>query len=199
MTTVFIGGSRKITRLPHAVATRLDAIVHKRIPVLVGDANGADRAVQTYLRDAQHDRVTVYCTGDLCRNNVGGWLITHIQPDDPVRRKDRKFFTLKDRAMSFAATHGLMLWDAESLGTLVNIVRLHRQHRIAVVYLQPINAFLDVRTDDDLQALATHCSSTLWKEATQMVESESSTLASTSDATSLSLFSCAEVLNPTVA
>lgn len=187
MTTVFIGGSRKITRLSTTVTSRLDSIVHKRIPVLVGDANGADKAVQTYLRS--YDRMTVYCTGEVCRNNVGGWPVNHVQPNERNQRKDRKFFTLKDRAMSSAATHGLMLWDAESLGTLVNIVRLHRQNRIAVVYLQSLNAFIDIRTDKDLAALATHCSPILWGEAIEAVDVECNGSTSASSSSTLALFS----------
>jgi hypothetical protein len=46
MTTVFIGGSRHITRLTSDVRARLDRIVSSHLPVVVGDANGADKVVQ---------------------------------------------------------------------------------------------------------------------------------------------------------
>jgi hypothetical protein len=40
MATVFIGGSRQISRLPAEVKTRLDAMIEKGVQILVGDANG---------------------------------------------------------------------------------------------------------------------------------------------------------------
>ena len=49
MKAVFIGGSRRISRLNAEVRSRLDRIVDQKLPVLVGDANGADRSVQQYL------------------------------------------------------------------------------------------------------------------------------------------------------
>lgn len=47
--TVFIGGSRRISRLNDMIRERLDLIVNKKLQVLLGDANGADKAVQAYL------------------------------------------------------------------------------------------------------------------------------------------------------
>ena len=47
--TVFVAGSRQISRLPAEVKTRLDTMVEKGFQILVGDANGADKAVQRYL------------------------------------------------------------------------------------------------------------------------------------------------------
>jgi hypothetical protein len=71
MIKVFIGGSRGIRRLGPEVRKRLDEIIRKQLFVLVGDANGADKAVQNYLHERGYDRVEVFCTGGHCRNNVG--------------------------------------------------------------------------------------------------------------------------------
>ena len=51
MTKVFIAGSRQIARLPAEVKNRIDTMVDKGFQILVGDANGADKAVQRYLAD----------------------------------------------------------------------------------------------------------------------------------------------------
>lgn len=80
MTRVFIGGSRRVTRLDDAVRRRLSRIVEQRLPVLVGDANGADKAVQGYLRDCTFDRVEVYAADASPRNNLGGWPVRVICP-----------------------------------------------------------------------------------------------------------------------
>jgi hypothetical protein len=55
--------------------------------------------------------------------------------------------------MAAAATVGLMLWDGQSRGTLMNVLRLAHQRKPVVVYVQPRKGFLDVRTQGDLAAL----------------------------------------------
>ena len=55
MTTVFIGGSRAVSRLNATIRERLDDLVDKKCQMFIGDANGADKAVQQYFaaRDYQ--------------------------------------------------------------------------------------------------------------------------------------------------
>jgi hypothetical protein len=45
----FIGGSRKISRLDAEARRRLDRMIEQQLPVVIGDASGADKAVQRYL------------------------------------------------------------------------------------------------------------------------------------------------------
>ena len=45
VTKVFIGGSREVLQLPATVCERLDRIIGKALPVVIGDAHGADKAV----------------------------------------------------------------------------------------------------------------------------------------------------------
>ena len=73
MTKVFIGGSRRLSQLNKDVKRRLDNIIEKGFTVLVGDANGADKAVQRYLASKHHQKVTVFCMAGECRNNLGKW------------------------------------------------------------------------------------------------------------------------------
>ena len=49
MTTVFIAGSMNIKHLDRKVKERMDNIVASNFAVVVGDADGADTAIQTYL------------------------------------------------------------------------------------------------------------------------------------------------------
>ena len=55
--------------------------------------------------------------------------------------------------MATAATVGLMLWDGQSRGTLMNVLRLADPNKPVVVYVQPRKGFIDVRTHSDLSAL----------------------------------------------
>jgi adenine-specific DNA-methyltransferase len=68
MDSVFVAGSRALSKLNAQVKERLDNILRKEFTVLVGDANGADKAVQRYLAQCGYKRVIVYCMEE-CRVN----------------------------------------------------------------------------------------------------------------------------------
>src|ERR1035438_3047697 len=106
MSIVFIGGSRHISRLPTAVKERLNNVMKSGHDVLVGDANGADKAVQKYLFESGYERVTVFCSGEHHRNNLGQWPIHHVNPPQNVR--GFQFYAAKDREMAMRADVGLM-------------------------------------------------------------------------------------------
>ena len=147
MTTVFVGGSRRVSRLAGAVRTRLDTIMQKGFPVIVGDANGADKAVQQYLSDEGYKHVEVFCSGTACRNNVGHWHTRQIKTDP--RDKGFRFYAAKDRVMASEADFGLMIWDGKSTGTLLNVLRLLRQDKKVVLYNVPKHSFSELKVGDD--------------------------------------------------
>jgi hypothetical protein len=155
MTKVFIGGSRRIPRLPAEVRARLDRIVTQGFPVVVGDASGADTAVQQYLHSKGYQDVEVFCSGDEFRNNVGGWPVRHVEVAG--RKRDRKFYAAKDRVMTDEATVGFMLWDGKSLGTLQNVARLLAQGKTSLVYVAPTGAFREIRAVEDWRELLAGC------------------------------------------
>ncbi|MCC7418172.1 MAG: hypothetical protein IT176_13620 [Acidobacteria bacterium] len=70
MTSVFVAGSRQISRLPTEVSARLDTMIEKGFQILVGDGDGADKSVQRYLADRSYLNVVVCCMKNHCRNNV---------------------------------------------------------------------------------------------------------------------------------
>lgn len=149
MSSVFIGGSRKISRLSGDVRARLEQMILNNLEILVGDANGADKAVQAFFHERAYQRVAVFCAGEACRNNLGGWKVESVTP--PHRTRDFEFFTAKDAEMARRADFGLMLWDGESAGTLVNVARLVAASKPAVLYLAPERRFLTLRTRRGLQ------------------------------------------------
>jgi hypothetical protein len=91
VTRVFIGGSRRISRLAPDVTRRIDAIIERQLAVLVGDANGADKAVQEYLLGKSYERVEVFCSGGGCRNNLGSWPVRDVPVSKGAKRKDFSF------------------------------------------------------------------------------------------------------------
>ena len=149
MTKVFIAGSRQIARLPAEVKNRIDTMVDKGFQILVGDANGADKAVQRYLADKAYPNVLVHCMENHCRNNVGTWPTFQVASPQGARGFD--YYSVKDRAMADAAEYGLMLWDGKSKGTINNVVNLSRRNKVVVVYVAPAKSFQTVRSIHDLQ------------------------------------------------
>lgn len=147
MTTVMLGGSRKISRLTLEVVDRLDRILEQRFAIVVGDANGADKALQKHLSVRAYKAVTVFCSGESPRNNVGGWpcrqVITKARPGT------FEFYSAKDQAMAAIATVGFMLWDGSSAGTMLNVWRLQNLRKSSLVYLTSDKQFSEVRRVDD--------------------------------------------------
>jgi hypothetical protein len=151
VTTVFIGGSRQVARLDEPVRRRLHRIVERRLPVVIGDASGADKVVQEYFRDCAFDRVEVYAADDSPRNNLGGWPVRLVRA--PGTRRGFEYYAAKDRAMAARATVGLMLWDGRSRGTLMNVLRMVADAKAVVVYLQPRRLFVEVHGMKELSGL----------------------------------------------
>ena len=147
MTRVFVAGSRSVSRLNDEVKERLDNIIKQNLTVLVGDANGADKAVQAYLAGSFYRNVVVYAM-ESCRNNIGGWeLIRHIAPSC---KRDRRYYGIKDLEMAKNASCGFMLWDGKSKGTLTNVINLLNADKSALLYLSPKKQFFKLRSFQDL-------------------------------------------------
>jgi len=148
MIKVFIGGSRRVSRLDHQVKGRLDEIIRKQLPVIIGDANGADKAVQDYFHQRAYEQVEVFCTEGRCRNNAGNWRIRPV-PAPAGGKHDFEYYAAKDRLMADEGSIGFMLWDGKSRGTLGNVLRLIEQGKKVVVYLAPTKQFTTLRNTND--------------------------------------------------
>ena len=155
MTKVFIAGSRQLSRLNADVKRRIDVMIEKGFTILVGDANGADKAVQRYLAERGYRNVVVHCMARNCRNNVGAWPAREVVA--PPGARGFAYYSTKDQAMVDDAGYGLMLWDGESKGTLNSVINMLRQDKPVVVYLAPQKAFQNIRSADDLADLLNKC------------------------------------------
>lgn len=159
MSNVFFGGSRNIGRINPAIRTRLRNLITNKHTVLIGDANGADKAVQSFFAEEGYRSVIVYCMDGVCRNNVGNWQINSI--DSGGKRKDFAYYAMKDAQLSLDADYGFMIWDGESKGTLNNVLNLVHQGKSALVYHSPSREFIQVKTIDDAVSLVASCPSEL--------------------------------------
>jgi hypothetical protein len=152
MNCVFIGGSRRLGRINAELSHRLDNIIEKQLRVLVGDANGFDRAAQAYLAEHGYPLVVVYCTAGECRNNVGEWPVHAVEYQG--RDRGLEFYTAKDDAMLRDADYGLFAWDGKSKGTVRNIRKMAEQGKPCVVYISPVKKYVTVRNSKDASALS---------------------------------------------
>jgi hypothetical protein len=154
MTSVFIGGSRAVSRLNETILSKLDELIGRQCLIFVGDASGADKAVQQHFARRGYEHVLVYCM-DECRNNVGNWPTKNIT--SPSSRRDFAYYVAKDRAMARDAKCGIMLWDGKSKGTLNNIQQLIASGKKTLVYLAADKAFHKIVTELELDALLRRC------------------------------------------
>jgi hypothetical protein len=169
MTKVFIGGSRAVFRLNSTIREKLDDFIGRQCAILIGDANGADKAVQEHLADHRYQHVLVYCM-DRCRNNLGNWPIQHVQA--PGTRKDFAYYAAKDLAMARDANCGVMLWDGKSKGTLNNVQQLLSQGKKTLVYLASEKAFHKLTTVQDMEELLGRCDSDSVQEAQRQIRAK---------------------------
>ncbi|GBQ88415.1 addiction module antidote protein [Asaia krungthepensis] len=155
MNTIFIGGSRHVSRLPAEVKKRLDNVIASHHQVIIGDANGADKAVQKHFFDANYANVTVFCSGDAPRNNLGSWTTHRV--DVPKGTKGFQFYAAKDREMAREADFGLMIWDGKSPGTVLNVLRLVQAGKISVLFNVPDKAAVNVKTVEHYRDFIRQC------------------------------------------
>ena len=155
MTTVFLSGSRGISRLNDKIRDRVKNMMDKEFRIIVGDASGADKALQEFLFDLQYSNVVVFCSGQNCRNNVGNWNIRQVDVD--AKLTGRAFYTQKDKEMASEADYGFILWDGKSVGSISNVLELLKREKSIVVYFAPDKIFCTISRLDDARELLKRC------------------------------------------
>ena len=116
---VFISGSISKKTLDENDIAYMEQIVEGKRTILIGDADGVDRAVQQYLFEQNYQNVIVYFSGENVRHNIGNWQTKQIPNPDNLTGKPR--YQLKDKAMADDCDCGMMFWDGKSKGTQDNI------------------------------------------------------------------------------
>ncbi|WNJ98391.1 hypothetical protein L2D14_10970 [Thalassospiraceae bacterium LMO-JJ14] len=151
MTTVFLSGSRAVSRLNENIRGRISNIVNNEFDIVIGDANGADKAMQGYLSEIGYRNVKVYCSGVRCRNNLGEWPVEMIDVDSNLKGRD--FYTVKDKKMAEDADFALVIWDGKSSGSISNVIEMLRQDKTALMYLSGIKSFETISDAKKLRLL----------------------------------------------
>ena len=119
---IFVGGGKTIGHLPTKVISMLEGFLERGEYIIVGDAHGCDLAFQTYLHSKGYPNVTVYCSGEKCRFNIGGWPEKHI--DIPNGVEGYEFYKAKDHAMINDCDAAMLVWNRKSFATRMYIYHL---------------------------------------------------------------------------
>ena len=127
---IFMGGSKRVNTLDNNIKEKLQEIIKNKYDVLIGDCSGVDTAVQRFFCDNNYRNVTVYVSGNACRNNVGNFKVQYIE----TNKKGFEFYHQKDVAMAKDADCGFMIWDGKSRGTLHNMIDLALQNKPCEIY-----------------------------------------------------------------
>ncbi len=152
--SVFISGSIAIRHLPGGVTGRIERIFDRGFSILIGDARGADSAVQRLLFERGAKDVTVFTADNFPRNNVGDWQVRNVPGEG--RAGTAAFHATKDRAMAAEAGSGLVIWDGKSRGSLANIHRLCTRGGFVAVWLEREGRFENLNSDDARAAFVAH-------------------------------------------
>jgi hypothetical protein len=155
MTKIFISGSISIKNINDLIRSRLDNIIQKGHKILIGDADGVDKVIQTELTNKDYKNVNVYCSGETCRNNIGKWNIEHVCV--PSKVNGRKFYMLKDEQMAKDADYGFLIWDGKSAGTINNLANLVNSGKTGLVYFAQLQTFFTIKDKRSFEDLLSKC------------------------------------------
>lgn len=167
-TKVFIAGSMNIKHLDPKIKVRIDNIVAHNFEIVVGDADGADKSIQSLLLNYGETKTIVFCSGDKPRNNVGNWPVHRVETHYVAG--SRAFFTAKDIRMAEVADIGLMIWDTKSTGTLNNIIELLARKKKAAVFINKNKVFKNIATVEQLEELLSYMSEYAKKKANEKIK-----------------------------
>ncbi|MBC7910765.1 MAG: hypothetical protein H7Y30_09720 [Pyrinomonadaceae bacterium] len=158
MTKVFISGSREVSKLNKDLKTRINNIIQNGFLILIGDANGADKAVQKYLSEQDYSNVIVFCMRGQCRNNIGSWKSKRVEVTEDKKGFD--YYSIKDLEMAKETDYGFLIWDAKSKGTLNNAINLLKLNKKILIYFYPDKNFYVMDAFDHLKRLLSKCDKT---------------------------------------
>jgi len=142
---------------------------------VIGDAPGVDKSVQQYLHARGYRDVEVFCSGGRCRNNLGDWTIQQVAVNSS--RRDFDFYATKDLRMAQEASFGLMIWDGESAGTLMNVRRLIEQKKKVVIFEAPKRRFIELKNESDWRDFFSKCGEQVRQRIEKLSAADSNTVA----------------------
>lgn len=152
---IFIAGPRAISKLNESIIHKIEKIIEDNCTILVGDANGVDKAVQYFCNEQNYKNVKIYATKGKARNNIGNWYVHNV--DVPKNLKGFDFYAAKDYEMAKDADYGLMIWNGISKGTLNNIVNLLNMGKKTILYYSPEEQLYAINSLNGMKEFISRC------------------------------------------
>lgn len=152
---IFIAGPLAIKKLDNNIINKLTDMKEKEYRILVGDANGIDKLIQTFYSNLKYDNVTVYVSGKKTRNNLFKWDTKFIDVDKGL--KGFEFYSQKDKAMAHDSDYGFMIWNGKSRGTLNNMINLLSEDKIVLLYLTINKEYYLINSFQKLEEIINNC------------------------------------------
>lgn len=168
MKVVFISGSMRIKNLHKIVNEKIDNIIKLNFDVIVGDASGVDSSIQSLLNQKEYKNVTVYCSGNEVRNNIGNWPVEKVVTGS--KNNMRLFYTAKDIEMAKKCDYGYMVWDSKSTGTLSNVLELLKQGKNSLVFINKLKVSKKICNISDFEELITVMSESAFEKADKKIQ-----------------------------
>ena len=148
---VFIAGPRATRTLNQKVKNRIDKVIESNFTILVGDAAGIDKQIQTYCHSVRYSNIKVFASNGKARNNIGRWEVINVQVPPNVRGFD--FYATKDLEMAKEADYGFMIWNGKSKGTFNNMVNLVKFNKKILLYMIPDKQFYILNTMQEVNEI----------------------------------------------
>ncbi|MBC2580586.1 hypothetical protein [Clostridium sp. DJ247] len=168
---VFIAGPRAVSLLNKHVKERLKNIIFNNFTILVGDANGVDKAIQKFCYELNYNRIKVYATKGNARNNIGKWEVIKVEVSSDKKGFD--YYAAKDLEMAKSADYGFMIWNGKSKGTFNNIINLAMLNKNILVYFIPEKTFYTIKSINDIGELICKCDISIKQIFNEFINSSS--------------------------
>lgn len=152
---IFIAGPRVMRSVNDRVADRINSMIEKDYTILVGDANGIDKAIQSYLLKRKYENVKVYASNGRARNNLGKWTVEKVEV--PKNIKGFEFYAAKDLKMAEDSDYGFMIWNGKSKGTLNNSINLLLMNKKLIIFFAPEKVLYNIDSLKGLENFVKKC------------------------------------------
>lgn len=129
---VFISGSKNIKEFNLDIINVLNRIVKNGNEVLVGDCEGVDTSIHSFMKGKKHNKTTVYHVGKKPRNNR--YKFKEIKINTTGSLTPYQYYQQKDIQMTKDADAGFVIWDEKSKGSKDNICRLIQSGKPVIIY-----------------------------------------------------------------
>jgi hypothetical protein len=168
---IFIAGPRVISTLNKTIIEKIKHMIDEGYTILVGDANGVDKAVQDFCNNQNYKNVKIYATKGKARNNIGNWFVHNVEV--PKNLKGFDFYAAKDYEMAKDADYGLMVWNGKSKGTLNNTINLLKMDKEILLYYSPENQFYMIKSLNGMKEFINRCDEETKKLFIELVNKDS--------------------------